>query len=209
MSSPLANKKRKRADSGAEKLTVELSSLPASQVGPVLANFPTIRPSKSTAFQCYAKDGEDGREFARQATTLSGETDTMEFTGANATEDDGLGSRYFIAVHHPSTGKVTLQPAPLFLITPQVKALKTTEPAAPTPTERLQARTALGATSVYRHLSYLRLVAILPWFTLLFAAVAAGVLFIEPSPRAEYTESEEPTREMDEKDEKDEKKLVV
>ncbi|KAF9456221.1 hypothetical protein BDZ94DRAFT_1229946 [Collybia nuda] len=34
-----------------------------------------------------------------------------------------------------------------------------------------------GSTSVYKELSYLRLVAILPWFTLLFTSLAAFVLF--------------------------------
>ncbi|KAF9269777.1 hypothetical protein L218DRAFT_1072555 [Marasmius fiardii PR-910] len=36
----------------------------------------------------------------------------------------------------------------------------------------------LGVTSVYRHLDYLRLVAIMPWFTILFTAIAAVVCFV-------------------------------
>ncbi|KAF8643449.1 hypothetical protein AX16_009005 [Volvariella volvacea WC 439] len=37
---------------------------------------------------------------------------------------------------------------------------------------------ALGATSVYREIGYLRLLAILPWFTFLFAFVASAVLIV-------------------------------
>ncbi|KAF9067962.1 hypothetical protein BDP27DRAFT_1295798 [Rhodocollybia butyracea] len=36
----------------------------------------------------------------------------------------------------------------------------------------------LGVTTVYKSISYLRLVAILPWFTFLFTSVAAGVSFV-------------------------------
>ncbi|KAJ3799863.1 hypothetical protein GGU11DRAFT_465294 [Lentinula aff. detonsa] len=36
----------------------------------------------------------------------------------------------------------------------------------------------LGFTPVYRHISYLRLLAILPWFTFLFTSIAAGVSFL-------------------------------
>ncbi|KAG6836290.1 hypothetical protein H0H93_009430 [Arthromyces matolae] len=38
-----------------------------------------------------------------------------------------------------------------------------------------------GGTSVYRHISYLRLVAIIPWFTWLFTVIATVVLFIAAS----------------------------
>jgi len=40
------------------------------------------------------------------------------------------------------------------------------------------AEAALGATTVYRHIDYLRLVAILPWFTVLFSSIASVVLFL-------------------------------
>ncbi|KAG5351473.1 hypothetical protein C0989_006352 [Termitomyces sp. Mn162] len=71
-----------------------------------------------------------------------------------------------------------------------------------------QAENAFGMTSVYRHLSYLRLVAILPWITLLFAIVTSAVLFNAGSrkgrgPLADPVENSPNT--TDEKDEKDEK----
>ncbi|KAF8066554.1 hypothetical protein FPV67DRAFT_1416901 [Lyophyllum atratum] len=45
-----------------------------------------------------------------------------------------------------------------------------------------QAEQAMGSTSVYRQIGYLRLVAILPWITLLFTIIAAVVLFMAGSP---------------------------
>ncbi|KAA1474187.1 RNA polymerase I associated factor, A49-like protein [Dentipellis sp. KUC8613] len=149
-SSPLTNKKRKRTASDAgnsSKVTLETSSLPASQVGPVLVSFPSVQPPKSTPFKCYAQEGEDGKDFARQRTSIAGETEAVEFTGSNdATEDDGAGSRYLVAVHHKSTGKVTIQPAPFYLATRQVKSLKNHVPTAPSVAERMQARNVLGET---------------------------------------------------------------
>ncbi|RDB16463.1 hypothetical protein Hypma_002817 [Hypsizygus marmoreus] len=44
-----------------------------------------------------------------------------------------------------------------------------------------QAEQVLGSTRIYRHIDYLRLVAILPWFTVLFTFIAAGVLFVAGS----------------------------
>jgi len=44
-----------------------------------------------------------------------------------------------------------------------------------------QVEQSLGTTSVYKHIGYLRLVAIIPWFTILFGAIAAGVLLASHS----------------------------
>ncbi|THU87382.1 hypothetical protein K435DRAFT_762643 [Dendrothele bispora CBS 962.96] len=43
-----------------------------------------------------------------------------------------------------------------------------------------------GVTPVYRHIDYLRLVAILPWFTFLFTTIAAIVSFSASRRRASY-----------------------
>ncbi|KAI0067053.1 hypothetical protein BV25DRAFT_1768670, partial [Artomyces pyxidatus] len=40
-----------------------------------------------------------------------------------------------------------------------------------------QTEQSFGQSPEYRHIDYLRLVAIIPWFTLLFSSIAAGVLF--------------------------------
>ncbi|TFK32358.1 hypothetical protein BDQ12DRAFT_692554 [Crucibulum laeve] len=42
----------------------------------------------------------------------------------------------------------------------------------------------MGTTSVYRHINYLKLVAILMWFTLLFSIIASVVLFMAGSRRS-------------------------
>lgn len=44
-----------------------------------------------------------------------------------------------------------------------------------------QTEKALGVTSVYKNIDYLKLVAILPWFTILFTFISAAVLFTSPS----------------------------
>ncbi|KAG6910345.1 hypothetical protein DXG01_011414 [Tephrocybe rancida] len=68
---------------------------------------------------------------------------------------------------------------------------------------------ALGTTSVYKEIGYLRLVAILPWITLLFTVIAAAVLFAASgrvsTPRAAPIENTPGA--VDEKVESDEKTL--
>jgi DNA-directed RNA polymerase I subunit RPA49 len=53
-------------------------------------------------------------------------------------------SRYLIGVHNKRTKVTTLRPAPLHLLTQQVKALKALEPAPVTAQQRFEARAALG-----------------------------------------------------------------
>lgn len=59
----------------------------------ILVSFPSLQPPKSTAFQCYVREGEDDREFVKQNTVVAGETDSIEFSGPSIGEEDGLGSR--------------------------------------------------------------------------------------------------------------------
>jgi len=68
-----------------------------------------------------------------------------------------------------------------------------------------QAEKSLGSTSVYKKIGYLRLVAILPWFTDLFTAIAAIVLFMAASRATPTTTEAGPvtptdTEAMDEKE---------
>jgi len=60
-----------------------------------------------------------------------------------------------------------------------------------------------GSTGVYKKISYLKLVAILPWFSLLFSLIAAGTLFVASteteSPPAPI-QTADPTRSMTEKE---------
>lgn len=57
-----------------------------------------------------------------------------------------LSCRYLVGVHNKRTGTTTLRPAPLHILTHQVKALKGLQPAAVSTLQRLEARAALGET---------------------------------------------------------------
>lgn len=61
------------------------------------------------------------------------------------------------------------------------------------------AQQSLGATSVYHKLYYLRLVAVLPWFTFLFSSIAAVVLFLAARRSRTLTEERQPATDVSEK----------
>ncbi|KAI6142407.1 RNA polymerase I associated factor, A49-like protein [Pisolithus tinctorius] len=129
------------------KASLVLSTQPKSQLGPVLANFPSVKPSKSTTFSCYqttddkkAVGNSDDAEFVDLPTLLAGETDSVAFHSAN----QATGCRYLVGVHDKKTGKTTIRPAPLHILTRDVKALKGQEPIAVSVLQRLEARAALG-----------------------------------------------------------------
>jgi DNA-directed RNA polymerase I subunit RPA49 len=52
--------------------------------------------------------------------------------------------RYFLALHRPGSSKLILQPAPVYPISRQIKALKNFKPAEPESEEYFQARSMLG-----------------------------------------------------------------
>ncbi|KAI0270488.1 Rpa49 subunit specific to nuclear RNA polymerase I [Gloeopeniophorella convolvens] len=148
MSSSLLVRKRKRAhaDPGApETLSVELSSLPETQAGPVLASFPSLIPPKNTAFKCYIHEEDEGRDFSKRRSTIAGETETVEFSGSQG-GSDGPSSRYFVALRQPGSSKLILQPAPIYSISRQVKVLKGFKSAEPSAADRIHARNVLGET---------------------------------------------------------------
>lgn len=115
MSTTPSARKRKRGMSDAKEsgsLSIELSSLPDTQVGPVLgvcvvlfesvprslliclifgrtASFPCLIPPKSTAFNVFVKEEDEGMEFAKRSSTVSGETATIEFYGSANEGSDG------------------------------------------------------------------------------------------------------------------------
>ncbi|EIW76612.1 Rpa49 subunit specific to nuclear RNA polymerase I [Coniophora puteana RWD-64-598 SS2] len=160
MAPPSSAKKRKRDvndDGGAAdgKISLTLSSQPSSSVGPVLANFPSVKPSKTTSFKCYKlshgtskskTEDEEDTSFAEMPTLIAGETDAVEFFSSDETRQASSGSRYYVAVHRKSTGTTTLRPVPLHLLTQRVKALKSIQPAPVSALQRLEARAALGET---------------------------------------------------------------
>ncbi|KIJ61208.1 hypothetical protein HYDPIDRAFT_97072 [Hydnomerulius pinastri MD-312] len=152
MASASASKKRKRDNEDGAKVSFALSDQRKSQIGPVLANFPSIKPTKSTTFKCYqtakkaktsADDEEDGN-FAELPTLIAGETDAVDFYSSDETQRASVGSRYYVGVHNKRTGVTTIRQAPLHIITHQVKALKSLQPSTVSVLQRLEARAALG-----------------------------------------------------------------
>ncbi|KAI9430922.1 hypothetical protein H4582DRAFT_2013314, partial [Lactarius indigo] len=116
MSTASSLRKRKRGLSDANKsglLSLELSSVPVTQVGPVLASFPSLTPPKDTAFNSFVREEDEGKEFAKRLSTIAGETDAVEFSGSTKEGSDGIGSRYFLALHRPGSSKLILHPTPL------------------------------------------------------------------------------------------------
>ncbi|KAI0052437.1 RNA polymerase I associated factor, A49-like protein [Auriscalpium vulgare] len=92
------------------------------------------------------QDGDDVDDFTARSTVIAGETETVDFTGSNQFEGESSGSSYFLALHRPGSKQVILQPAPLYIVTRQVKALKIHQSLAPSTHQRVQARNALGET---------------------------------------------------------------
>ncbi|KAI0369256.1 RNA polymerase I associated factor A49-like protein [Pilatotrama ljubarskyi] len=144
MSAAVASKKRKRDAEDAGKATLTLSTQPASQVGPVLASFPSLEPPKSTPFKCYVQKGADkSAPFETQPTIIAGEAETVEFFTADGPLSS-TGCSYMIGVHDKRTNTTTLRPVPLHVLTRQVKALKNLKPIEVSTEERMAQRNNLG-----------------------------------------------------------------
>ncbi|EJF57477.1 RNA polymerase I associated factor, A49-like protein [Dichomitus squalens LYAD-421 SS1] len=144
MSSSAVSKKRKRGAEDAEKVTLQLSSQPTSQVGPVLASFPSLQPPKSTAFKCYVQRNRDkNASFETQPTLVAGEGETVEFFSADGPLQS-TGCSYMIGVHDKRTNTTVLRPAPLHVLARQVKALKNLNPIEVSAGERMAQRNNLG-----------------------------------------------------------------
>lgn len=119
MSTPLSSRKRKRGLSDvnqSDSLSIELSSLPDTQTGPVLgvcvvffvrcpypylsdfvfyhiASFPYLTIPKNTPFSVSVREEDEGKEFVNCSSTIAGETDAVEFSGSANDGSDGAGSR--------------------------------------------------------------------------------------------------------------------
>ncbi|KAL1937406.1 hypothetical protein VTO73DRAFT_13742 [Trametes versicolor] len=144
MSAAAANKKRKRGAEDVDKASLVFSTQPASQVGPVLASFPSLEPPKSTAFKCYVQKGADkNAPFETQSTIVAGEAETVEFFTADGPLTS-TGCSYMIGVHDKRTNTTTLRPVPLHVLTRQVKALKNLRPIEVSTEERMAQRNTLG-----------------------------------------------------------------
>ncbi|KIK92192.1 hypothetical protein PAXRUDRAFT_147843 [Paxillus rubicundulus Ve08.2h10] len=152
MAAASASKKRKRDSGDHAKVSFALSDQPKSQLGPVLANFPAIKPSKSTTFKCYqtskktkaSADGDEDGDFAQLQTLVAGETNVVDFFSSEESQRASVGSRYFVAAYNKRTRVTTIRQAPLHILTHQVKALKALQPSKVSVLQRLEARAALG-----------------------------------------------------------------
>ncbi|KAI0920527.1 hypothetical protein AcV5_010239 [Taiwanofungus camphoratus] len=143
-----SSKKRKRDSDDAENIALQVSTQPPSALGPVLASFPALQPPKTTSFRCWLRNGNPkGNEpFASQDTLIAGEADTVEFATSNEVGQTLAGCSYLVGVHNKRTGVTTLRPAPLHILTRQVKALKNLPPMEVTTDDRAQLRNKLGET---------------------------------------------------------------
>ncbi|KAG1733711.1 Rpa49 subunit specific to nuclear RNA polymerase I [Suillus lakei] len=152
MAAITTSKKRKRELDDTQRVSFALSDQPATQLGPVLANFPSVKPTKSTSFKCYKtqtqKPTMDDEEmpFVEMPMVIAGETEAVDFYSSEETRRGSVGSRYLVGVHNKRTGITTLRAAPLHILTHEVKALKGLKPAAVSTLQRLEARAALGET---------------------------------------------------------------
>jgi hypothetical protein len=116
MSTASSLRKRKLSQSNADEsgsLSLELSSVPATQVGPALgvcglfapahvffpdlldsASFPSLTPPRDTAFNSFVREEDEGKEFVKRLSTIAGETDVVEFSGYTNEGSDAIGSRF-------------------------------------------------------------------------------------------------------------------
>ncbi|ORY00824.1 RNA polymerase I associated factor, A49-like protein [Basidiobolus meristosporus CBS 931.73] len=113
--------KRKREESGAEKLPLKLDS--SDSGAPVLVTFPGVYPSNpQQQFQLY-KNTVSRRS---NQVVIAGETERVEFVGQNFGEEGpkNLYCKYMVGVYDKKTNSVTFKEAPVCKMTRHVKALK-------------------------------------------------------------------------------------
>jgi len=127
MSTAHSAKKRKRSlsdEKNPDSLYFELSTPPDTQIGPVLgscslsscqgtgsrllafvfdptASFPCLTPPANTAFNIFVSEQDEGKEFVKRSSTISGETPAIEFSGSVQDGSEGTGSRCvpFVSSH--------------------------------------------------------------------------------------------------------------
>ncbi|VDC02261.1 unnamed protein product [Peniophora sp. CBMAI 1063] len=144
--SKVTGQKRKRANSidaedGEVKLELRAST---SRPGPAIAVFPTVKPPRSTGFEVNAHRDDMAETFPAQRSYIIAENETIEFTGESSGKDGDHGCEYAIAAYFRGTKRVKLQSAPVYAVARDVKALKSFRSSAPSASERIAARNALG-----------------------------------------------------------------
>jgi hypothetical protein len=69
-----------------------------NHISALKASFPCVIPPKNTAFNIYVREQDEGNEFIKRPSTISGETDTIEFSGSTNDGGDGTGSKCVLPV---------------------------------------------------------------------------------------------------------------
>lgn len=122
-----------------------------------IASFPSIQPPRKTPFNTFLRkkpSQKDGGVIDVNDTWIAGESETVEFTTSLESKDASAGCKYLIGIHNKRTKTTTLIPAPLHILTRQVKSLKNLTPidsnsSLPSSTqfpERMKLRNELGET---------------------------------------------------------------
>ncbi|TCD67122.1 DNA-directed RNA polymerase I subunit rpa49 [Steccherinum ochraceum] len=143
--SSVASKKRKRNEDISE-VSLSLSTQDVAQIGPVLASFPALQPTKSIPYRCYESKKEPNKPFAEQDTIIVGETESVEFVSGSESRSAAAGCSYLVGIHDKRTNTTVFRPAPLHVLTRTVKKLKNLESIVSNNDARLAQRNKLGET---------------------------------------------------------------
>ncbi|CAE6459776.1 unnamed protein product [Rhizoctonia solani] len=144
--------KRKRgadtSENGASAAKVKVLKTTSTEVGPVLAHFPSLAPPAETPAHVYrSKFSPPDAALENTSTILVSETSKIEYTSTNqdyAAAGHGYTCQYMVAIHNRKDNTITFRHVPLYDLTRTVKALKKLEPQAVSQAQRMQARNALG-----------------------------------------------------------------
>nr|ODN81277.1 DNA-directed RNA polymerase I subunit RPA49 [Cryptococcus depauperatus CBS 7841] len=139
---PKKSQKRKSMASGsASTMSITLEEA-LTGAGPVFANFPSLKPSKNTAFGIYSRDAATTFDISKQHTLVAGETEDVEFFSTNRDRGmnvEGADVQYLPAIYDPSTQTVHIHPStPLYLLAHRVKRLRNVS-LTPAPTQHAKA----------------------------------------------------------------------
>lgn len=110
-----------------------------------LASFPALQPPKSTGFRLYAPNKNAAASSSKDA-ILAGETDTVEFVSSAESQEATSGCSYLVGIYNKRTKTTVLRPAPLHILSRNVKALKNVQPMQVSMDERIKLRNNLGET---------------------------------------------------------------
>ncbi|KAG0209961.1 DNA-directed RNA polymerase I subunit rpa49 [Mortierella sp. GBA30] len=134
----------KRKEGSKVPLEYAKADVEAGIEGPYLAVFPGIAPPKTSPFNVYKPDTEEGKSKKKRR-ILEADTGKVEFVGQNFGEDARSGfCRYVVAIRDRETNKVTFKDAPVIALNRTIKSLKNAKLHASSRDQFMQAKNALG-----------------------------------------------------------------